>query len=128
MSLETTDEVMAWPDEASEWDQARAVDLLGTSVIVTLHYADGEGDEIGADQFTGLVTEVDEHDGITVETFQPAQGESVVLAPILDAFEPAQPGFYELDSGLTIDDPDWTVDLAVVITRPRDQLGLDALH
>ena len=110
-------------DEASEWDERRALDLVGTTAIVTLRYVDTQGDDIGTDTFTGLVVAADADDGIELEVFQPSPGEKVVLAPILDAFRPAEPGFYEIeDDALTIEDPDWLVDLMVTIDAPGQQL------
>ena len=106
------------------WDRDRALDLVGTTAIVSLRYVDPEGDSIGTDVFTGLVVAADERAGIELEVFQPHPGERVVLAPLLDAFRPAEPGFYELpDEALTIDDPDWLVDLQVTVDAPGEQLG-----
>ena len=107
-----------------EWDEGRASALVGTTAIVTLTFVDTEGDELGADVFTCLVVDTDPRAGIELEVFQPNAGEKVVIAPILDAFEPAEPGFYELeDEGLTIEDPDWFVSLRITVDRPSQQLA-----
>ena len=117
------------PDEVVEWDEARALELVGTTAIVTLRFVDTEGDDIGTDTFTGLVIAADEEAGIELEVFQPTPGETVVLAPILDAFRPADPGFYELvDEALTMDDPDWLVDLMVTIDEPGKQLDASMMN
>ena len=123
-------EWQAPPPEGEEpWDDARALDLVGTTAIVTLRYVDTEGDDIGTDTFTGLVVSADEEDGITFEVFQPSPGETVVLAPLLDAFRPAEPGFYEIeDDALTIEDPDWLVDLMVTIDAPGRQLDSSMMN
>ena len=111
-------------EHVEEWDAQRADALVGTTAIVTLTFVDTEGDELGADVFTCLVVDADEEAGIELEVFQPAAGERVVIAPLLDAFEPAEPGFYELeDEGLTIEDPDWFVSLRITVDRPSQQLG-----
>ena len=111
------------------WDDHRAADLPGTTAIFTLRYVDPEGDDIGIDVFTGLVTRADEEEGIEIEIFQPTPGETVVLAPVLEAFQPAEPGFYELeDDNLTIEDPDWLVDIQIVITAPGEQLGMGVVN
>ena len=116
------------PDDVDAWDEARAMELLGTTAIVTLRYVDSEGDDIGTDTFTALVVATDEEDGIELEVFQPTPGERVVLAPILDAFRPAGPGFYEIEDDLTIEDPDWFVDLMVTIDAPGKQLDASMMN
>ena len=117
------------PDDATAWDEARALDLVGTTAIVTLRFVDTEGDDIGTDTFTGLVVSADAENGIELEVFQPTPGEKVVLAPILEAFRPADPGFYELpDEALTMDDPDWLVDLLVTIDAPGRQLDASMMN
>ena len=115
--------------ETPAWDSARALDLVGTTAIVTLRYVDTEGDDIGTDTFTALVVAADEEAGIELEVFQPSPGEKVVLAPLLDAFRPAEPGFYEIeDDQLTIEDPDWLVDLMVTIDQPGAQLDASMMN
>ena len=114
---------------AEPWDERRALDLVGTTAIVTLRYVDPQGDDVGTDIFTALVVDANSETGIELEVFQPSPGETVVLAPLLDAFQPAEPGFYELeDEHLTIEDPDWLVDLLVTIDAPGQQLDTSMMN
>ena len=84
-----------------------AARLEGATVLVGLTRRDSEGER--REQFFGTVMALDPVDGITLRLEGKRRGEIVRLPPLLDAFEPADPGIYTLkEAGERVVDPDFT--------------------
>ncbi|MDG2533080.1 hypothetical protein P6144_05435 [Sphingomonas sp. HITSZ_GF] len=98
------------------WDHAAAARLEGATVLVGLTHRGAEGD--WREQFFGTVMEVDPGEGITLRLEGKRRGEIVTLPPLLDAFEPADPGIYELkDADDRVIDPDYIA--SWTLSRPH---------
>lgn len=98
-----------------DWDHSIAARLEGTTVLVGLTHQKAAGE--WREQFFGTVMEVDPGRGITLRLEGKRRGEIVRLPPLLDAFEPAEPGIYQLrDTGEEVTDPDYTA--AWTVTPP----------
>jgi RNase P/RNase MRP subunit p29 len=89
---------------ASDWDEHLAATLVGKHALVGLTYVDADGTVRRQIQIHGRITAVDE----TLVTMRlHGSEEEFTLPPILEAFEPAEPGEYRLRStGEVVVDPD----------------------
>lgn len=113
-----------WADQVSvnpNWDQDVADDLIGAIVLVGITDAGQGEDAVEQLEMWGMVESADPEAGIEIELHGELAGESFICPPDLEAFWPAEPGIYTLDStGERIADPDfmtsWT---AVPAERDR---------
>ena len=104
-----TDE--GWADQVSTnpgWDQDFADDLIGAIVLVGITDS-GQGEEaVEQLEMWGMVEVADPDTGIEIELHGELAGETFVCPPDLEAFWPAEPGIYTLDStGEKVADPDF---------------------
>lgn len=99
--------------EELDWDEEFANDLIGRTLLVGLTFLEADGSLIERQQAFGTVTACHPVDGITLEL--DGSDETFVVAPILEAIEPAEPGTYQLaDDEEAIEDPDYTMLLTVM--------------
>jgi hypothetical protein len=95
-----------------DWDEDRAQELIGKTVLIGLTFATHDGEMIEQVQRHGVVEDADQDAGIGVRLVGPGQvwdRELYVLPPVLSSFLDAAPGSYGLRStGETIVDPDLT--------------------
>ncbi|MFB2550826.1 hypothetical protein [Ensifer soli] len=100
-------------EREADWDEAFAADLLESLVLVGITYCDADGTEVEVRQFHGRVVAADPRTGIAIALQGTRSGETFTLPPLLDAFEPADPGLYTSGTGESVRDPDfiacWTV-------------------
>ncbi len=100
-----------WADQVStnpSWDQDIADDLIGAIVLVGITDAGLGDDAVEQLEMWGMVESADPETGIEIELHGELAGESFVCPPDLEAFWPAEPGVYTLDStGEQIADPDY---------------------
>jgi hypothetical protein len=98
------------PEDAPTWDEDRAQELIGKTVLIGLTFARAHGEVIEQVQRHGVVEHADQDAGIGVRLVGPGQvwdRELYVLPPVLSSFVDAAPGSYRLRStGETIVDPD----------------------
>ena len=101
-----------WAETVStqpDWDQDFADELIGAIVVVGVAEIEDDGTVIDQSQIWGMVETADPDVGIEVELHGEHAGQSWICPPDLEAFEPAKPGVYTLDStGEQIVDPDYT--------------------
>jgi hypothetical protein len=89
---------------ANDWDEHRAAELVGKHALVGLTYVDADGTVRRQVQIHGRITAVDETI-VTIRLY--GSDQEFTLPPILEAFEPAEPGEYRLrGSGEVVVDPD----------------------
>jgi hypothetical protein len=99
-------------DGDDDWDEGFAGDLVGCTLLAGLTFVDHDDALVRRQQIFGKVESVDRADGIALRCH--VSDELVMLAPILDAIEPGQPGIYQLsDADEQVEDPDFTVLLTV---------------
>lgn len=103
-----------WRAGGPGWDEAKAEQLLGLVVLVGITWLDPAGELIEYENFYGNVVSTHPTEGIVLRLLGSRDGESYSLPPMLDPFEPAEPGTYRLKSSDdTVSDPDfiatWTV-------------------
>jgi hypothetical protein len=107
-----------WAEQVStqpDWDQDLADELIGAIVLVGVAEVDDDGEVLDQSQIWGMVETVDPDAGIEVELHGEFAGQSWICPPDLNAFEPARPGVYTLDStGEQIVDPDYTAGWTVL--------------
>ncbi len=100
-----------WADQVSTnpgWDQDVADDLIGAIVLVGITDAGLGDDAVEQLEMWGMVESADPENGIEIELHGELAGESFVCPPDLEAFWPAEPGVYTLDStGEKVADPDY---------------------
>jgi hypothetical protein len=97
-----------------EWDEGFAEELVGCLVLVGITRLDPAGEVIDTDQMFGFVTSADRGRGIALKLGGRRDGETYVLPPQTDIFEPGTLGDYRLKStGEWVSAPDyvctWTV-------------------
>lgn len=86
-------------------DDRFAAELLGTHVLAGIANVDRAGNVVARRQFHGRVVRASTSDGVTVVD---AQGREHWLPLDREAYEPAEPGEYELRStGEVVIDPTW---------------------
>ena len=99
-------------DERPAWDDARARELVGKTVLLGLTFADADGELIEQTQRHGVIEEADTDHGITVRLVAPGfpwDRELYRLPPDTSNFVDAAPGAYTLAAtGETVVDPDLT--------------------
>lgn len=99
-------------EDLSSWDENRAREIVGKTVLLGLTFATADGDVIDQVQRHGIVEHADPDEGIGVRLIGPDQiwdGQLYELPPDLTPFSDAAPGAYTLRStGETIVDPDLT--------------------
>ncbi|MGU3362441.1 hypothetical protein ACLBWX_19120 [Methylobacterium sp. M6A4_1b] len=94
------------------WDQDFADQLIGATLLVGITHLQHDGTLLRREQVFGPVTAVDAEIGITL--LRSDTGEPYVVAPVLEAIEPASPGHYQLtEADALIEDPDYTVTFSV---------------
>jgi len=107
-----------WAEQVStqpDWDQDLADELIGAIVLVGVAEVDDDGEVLDQSQIWGMVETADPDAGIEVELHGEFAGQSWICPPDLNAFEPARPGVYTLDStGEQIVDPDYTAGWTVL--------------
>ena len=116
-----------WADQVSTnpgWDQDVADDLVGAIVLVGITDAGLGEDAVEQLEMWGMVESADPEIGIEIELHGELAGESFICPPDLEAFWPAEPGIYTLDStGERVADPDfmtsWTAVPAGQDSGPR---------
>ena len=98
------------------WDQDFADGLIGATLFVGITHLDPDGTLVRREQVFGRVEAVDAETGITI---QPSGGAATfILAPILEAIEPAPPGHYQISGEHeAIENPDYTIVFS--LTAPR---------
>lgn len=85
----------------------RREDYLEKTVLLGANYADRNDDIVERRQYVGVIEDVDEAEGISIRL---RNGELLQLPPTFEAFQPAEPGEYTLQSTLEIiRDPDFLV-------------------
>lgn len=99
----------------TDFDQKLADSFVGKCVLAQLRVFSNTREFIEIIHMHGTIISA-KPEGIEVKLGGKRAGEVYVLAPILDAFEIAEPGFYELIDGDTVDSPDLTCMFDV--TRP----------
>ena len=92
------------------WDEHMASNLLGSKLLVGLYYMDGDRC-IRQRQIFGVVLSVCPKLGISLRT---KEGDLQSVAPLLDLVRPAQAGRYDLEDGTTVNDPDFTIGMAIM--------------
>ncbi|MCJ2047638.1 hypothetical protein MKK58_24305 [Methylobacterium sp. J-078] len=94
------------------WDQDFADQLIGATLLVGITYLQHDGTLVRREQVFGPVAAVDAEIGITI--LRSDTGEPYIVAPVLEAIEPASPGHYQLtETDAVIEDPDYTVTFSV---------------
>jgi RNase P/RNase MRP subunit p29 len=89
---------------ANDWDEHQAATLVGKHALVGLTYVDADSTVRRQIQIHGRITAVDE----TMVTMRlHGSDQEFTLPPIWEAFEPAEPGEYRLQStGEVVVNPD----------------------
>jgi hypothetical protein len=107
-----------WAEKVSTqpgWDQDFADELIGAIVVVGIAELEDDGTVIEESQIWGMVEAADPDAGIEVELHGEYGGQSWVCPPDLEAFEPARPGIYTLETtGEQIVDPDFTASWTIL--------------
>lgn len=107
-----------WAEQVSTtpfWDQDFADELIGAIVVVGVAEIEDDGTVVDQSQIWGMIETADPDAGIELELHGEYAGQSWICPPDLDAFEPAAPGVYTLDStGEQIVDPDYTASWTVL--------------
>lgn len=107
-----------WAEQVSTtpfWDQDFADELIGAIVVVGVAEIEDDGTIVDQSQIWGMIETADPDAGIELELHGELAGQSWICPPDLDAFEPAAPGVYTLDStGEQIVDPDYTASWTVL--------------
>lgn len=92
-------------DPRPEFDEELATTLVGKYILVGVTYFAHFGRELERLQMHGIV-ESASAEGIRIALRGQREGETWVMAPVLDAIEPASPGAYALHAtGEVIEDP-----------------------
>jgi hypothetical protein len=93
-----------------EWDDEFARTLIGRRVLVGITYRRrGDDSIVRLEQVYGVVRAVDRSRGITVVLEGALAGQTRVLPPANNTFEPAPAGTYRLKTtGESVEDPDFT--------------------
>jgi hypothetical protein len=86
--------------------------LIGQNALIGLTYLDEHGEVVRRSELYGEIIEADPNSVVRLRLHD--TGTEFTLPPDLDAFRPAEPGFYRLHStGQEIEDPDliatWTI-------------------
>jgi len=111
-SMERTD----WLDKNEidpNWDQSLADEILGTLVLLGITHRQPDGTVTKEEQFHGYVKSVDPRWGITIRLEGDDVREEINLPPMLEVFEPAEPGIYTDHAGNAVQDPDFIAYLTV---------------
>lgn len=90
-----------------DFDQELADSYVGKMILVGITYYDSRGKELGIEQKYGIIASANP-EGVTI-TLQGKDnaGKSWTMAPLLEAIEIAEPGFYVLtNTGEQVEDPD----------------------
>lgn len=99
-------------DADLDWDQDFANQLIGATLLVGITYLEHDGTLLRREQIFGRVEAVDPEIGITL--LRHDTDEPFIMAPILEAIEPASPGRYRLtETDVIVQDPDYTVVFSV---------------
>lgn len=94
------------------WDQDFANQLIGATLLVGVTYLEHDGTLLRREQIFGRVEAVDPEIGITL--LRHDTDEPFIMAPILEAIEPASPGRYQLtETDVVVQDPDYTMVFSV---------------
>jgi hypothetical protein len=111
-------------DDRPQWDEQRARDLIGKTVLLGLTFADADGEVLDQAQRHGVVERAEPEAGIEIRLVAPGQpwhGELYRLPPDLRPFDAAAPGAYRLRStGETVVDPDFTSTWEIRAPRAED--------
>lgn len=106
-------------EDQSDFDQQLADSYVGKYVLAQLRVHSNSDEFLEVTLMHGIIISA-KPGGIEIQLKGKRAGEVYVLAPILDAFESAEPGFYVLEDGDTVDSPDLICRFKV--TRPpQDQ-------
>jgi hypothetical protein len=102
-------------DDPTSWDQEEADDFLGLTVLVGVTALAHDGKTVKWQaQYHGRIVSADRTEGIKVACEGRWVGTTMVLPPVLGAFQPAKPGEYRLRStGETVQNPDLTTTWSV---------------
>jgi hypothetical protein len=97
-----------------DYDEARAINLVGRSVLIGLTYIDENGEVTNRRQLHGTIVGAHKTKGFEIELAGERSGEIFSLPPDTRAFIDADPGEYQLRStGEVVVDPDlistWTI-------------------
>jgi hypothetical protein len=99
-------------DDRPRWDEQRARELTGKTVLLGLTFTDADGEVLDQAQRHGVIEGAEPEAGIGIRLVAPGQpwdGELYRLPPDLRPFVAAAPGAYTLRStGETVVDPDFT--------------------
>jgi hypothetical protein len=99
--------------ERPEWDEDRALAMIGARVLIGLTYSGPKRDR--PEQMFGIIASVDAERGFEIRLQGTRAGEICWLPPHLDAFKPALPGEYRLRSSQeVVVDPDFTTAWTVI--------------
>ncbi len=91
------------PDE--NWDHELAIDLVGSTLFVGITHLDSKGNFLEREQVFGTVESVAKGAGIKLIQ---SNGESYVLAPVLEAIEAGDMDFYQLsEDHELVENPDF---------------------
>ena len=87
------------------WDQELADDLVGSTLFIGITLLDREGNLLKREQVFGTVESVAKGAGIKLIQ---SNGESYILAPVLDAIEAGEADCYQLsESDELVENPDF---------------------
>lgn len=100
--------------EADEWDADFAEQLHGSTLLVGLTYLKPDGTFVSREQIFGRVEILNEEQGIGLR--RDDTQELVMIAPMLDAVDYAEPGICHLkDAGREIENPDFVASFTVTM-------------
>lgn len=103
-------------ESAAHWDEALASALIGKTLLLELTFLNEEDEPSGNKQIFGTVVSCDPVEGIVLA--EDGTEEEYVIAPFLDAIEPAPPGHYRLvDQDRTVENPDYMAMMAVMLAE-----------
>lgn len=101
-------------DPDQDWDQELADDLIGSTLFIGITHLDSDGNLVEREQVFGTVESVAEGAGIKLIQ---SNGETYVIAPVLDAIEAGEIDFYQLsEDHELVENPDFVA--WITATRP----------
>ena len=96
--------------------------FLGKHLLVGLTYQDHQGDIKSKQQIHGIITRINESEGIVIEQLN-GEGE-FTLPPDLDSLSEASPGEYHLRStGEVVVDPDFLAQWTITAPDPNQVIN-----
>ena len=87
-------------------DDAKAEEMIGKVVLVGVTRYGGDGQVKGLEQYAGTVLRISADEGVVLADEN--DGHERYLPPMLDQYQPAEPGEYRMrTSGMIVVDPDY---------------------